>query len=319
MTVTRTAVAVLNTAKSYVGEMEHPVLSNQHPTVSWYNAHVANLGSSWNYCAAGVTRAFVNAGAGDLIIGRAYVPWMMQDFESGVKGGKLIWIDSSAELKANLQPGDVVFYDWSKPQDGRHSIWTGNHVGIAKGLSGDDAVVIEHNTSVAGTRNQGTTTKVRDAKFIVAIGRPKWDAVSVPVPPRIKGTKLPLLKVDGSFGPSSSLALGTVMKGRGYAVAPSRTVHPDLVKAIQTELNKFGKRDKAGHKLAVDGKGFGSNADHRYPSTGSTHTIEALQIGHGVNKNKADGYFSKDDSSEVRRIQSDINNNGIGDSPLFTG
>lgn len=144
---------------------------------------------------------------------------------------------------------------------------------------------------------------------------------STPKPPSIyiPGTRLALLKTDGSFGPASSVALGTVMKLRGHNVVPSPTVRPDLVRAIQVELRAAGKRDRDGRAIVVDGKGFGSNASGRYPSSGWTRTITALQIGHGVSRANADGYFSANKSSEVSRIQADINRGGAKDSPLFNG
>lgn len=307
------AALVLAAGREMLGEMENPANSNRHPTVRWYNANVQNLGPAWNYCAAGVTREFWTTAAKPILTGRAYVPWMMQDFLDGKFGGKLLWVDNDVSW---VQPGDVVFYDWSKPFDGRKSVWTGNHVGIAEApTSRREVVVLEHNTSVPGTGNEGTTRKVRDAKYIVAIGRPDWSRVAAP---RIPGTNLPLLDIDGDLGGKTIFALGTVMKARGFAVVPSKTVRADLVRAIQTDLRQHGKKDARGKAIVVDGRGFGSNSSGRYPATGYTRTIQALQIGHGVKPSRADGVFDAGRSSEVMRIQRDLNNGGVKDSPLYT-
>lgn len=179
MTVHPVAALVLASMRSRLGQMENPANSNNHPTVKWYNTSVTYLAPTWNYCAAGVTRAFYDTAAKPLIRSRAYVPWMMQDFLNGHAGAKLIWIDSST---AAARPGDVVFFDWSKPTDGRKSVWTGNHVGIIESVKdGDEFITLEHNTSVPGTGNEGVARKVRNTKYVVAIGRPAW--ATIPTPP----------------------------------------------------------------------------------------------------------------------------------------
>lgn len=323
MTLNPVASLMLSKARSYLGEMESPAYSNYHPSVTWYNANIANLGSHWNYCAAGVTREFHNAGLKSLLKGRAYVPYMMQDFLDGYGGGKLLWVDGSLSA---ARAGDVVFFDWSKPSDGKHSVWTGNHVGVIESVrSSTEAVTIEHNTSVPGTGNEGTTRKVRDVRYIVAVGRPNWGGISgsgggsAENPYYIPGTTLPLLDIDGDLGPRTIKALGTVLKARGHALTPSTVVTTALVKAVQAELNKGGIKDREGKTLVVDGKGFGSNSNGRYPATGWTRTISACQIGHGVSSANADGYFDKGESSEVKRIQRDVNSGGVKDSPFFNG
>lgn len=311
------ASAMLAKARSYIGEMESPANSNRHPTVTWYNKTIEYLAASWNYCAAGVSREFENSVAKGLYKPRAYVPWSIQDFEKGYAGGRLIWIDDWDDLLREGRPGDVVFFDWEATK--RHSSWVGDHIGVLESVNPfrKEAITIEHNTSVAGTGNQGTTRKVRDAKYICALGRPAYPAAAAA--PKIPGTNLPLLEVDGDMGGKTIFALGTVLKARGYKVIPARVVNKDLVIAIQTDLRKNGKKDADGKAIVVDGKGFGSNSSSRYPKVGWTRTISALQRGHGVKASRADGVFDKGESSEVKRIQRDINLGGTKDSPLFTG
>lgn len=313
---------VLSKARSFLGQMENPPNSNNHPTVKWYNETIEYLARTWNYCAAGVSRAFHGTVAAALHRPRAYVPWEMQDFLPGGKnyeaGGRLYWIDNWDDLLRYFRSGCVVFYDWEATK--RHSVWVGDHVGLGESIRPDqrEVVVIEHNTSVPGTGNQGTTRKVRDAKYIAAVGVPGYPATTPPSM-KIPGTDLPLLSVDGDMGAKTIFAYGTVMKARGYRVTPARTVRPDLVKAIQQDLNKRGIRDRDGRRLVEDGKGIGSNSRADYPRSGWTRTITALQIGHGVKRSRADGVLSKGNSDEVRRIQRDINLGGVKDSPNYTG
>lgn len=308
---------LLAVARTYLGEMESPPNSNLHPTVTWYNKNVEYLAKAWNYCAGGVTRAFFNTPSVKVLkTPRAYVPWAMQDYLEGKNGGKLYWIDNWDDLLRYFRPGCEVFYDWEATK--RHSIWVGDHTGMGEAIRPDqrEVIVIEHNTSVPGTGNQGTTRKVRDAKYIAAVGIPNFPSVSASV---IPGTKLPLLDVDGDLGAKTIFAWGTVMQARGFKVVPARTVRPDFVKAVQMDLNRKGVRDRDGRKLVVDGQGIGSNSMADYPRTGWTRTISALQRGHGVKASRADGVFDKGSSSEVKRIQRDINNGGVKDSPNYNG
>ena len=312
------AAAMLMTARQYLGEVEKPAFSNHHPSVDWYIKEVENIGSAWPYCAGGVTREFWNAGFEAILTGRAYVPWMIGDFEDGKKGGKLFWIDNASDLVKHAQPGDVVFFDWAATK--KHSRWVGDHVGVIEEIKNGDAYTIEHNTTMPGGRNEGTTRRVRDAKYVAAIGRPNWDEVK---PPTIQGTDLPLLTVDGAWGPKTQLALSTIMAARGFKVSatgkPTDDMTREFIMAVQTDLNRAGKRDKYGKALKVDGRGIGFNESKKYPRIGWTRTISAMQCGHGVARNRADGYLSAGDSNEVRRIQRDANYKGTADSPFYNG
>lgn len=308
--------SLLATARSFLGQMESPPNSNNHPTVTWYNKTIEYLARTWNYCAAGVSRAFYNSQAKALHKPRAYVPWEAQDFLDGYAGGRLIWIDNSADLLREFRPGDVTFFDWDATK--RHSVWVFDHVGLGESIDPYQREVrtIEHNTSVPGTGNQGTTRKVRGAQYIGALGRPNFPAVTEQ---KIPGTNLPLLVVDGSAGPKFFTALSTVMKMRGHHVNIHPFVTEALVKAIQTDLRAKGIKDRDEKSIVVDGKGFGSNADARYPKTGWTRTISAMQIGHGVKRSRADGVLDANKSKEIMRIQRDINLGGVNDSPVYTG
>lgn len=178
MSVNPVAAVMLKAARSMLGEMEAPAMSNYHPTVSWYRSNVADIGTHWNYCCAGVSREFATTAAKPLFKPRAYVPWSAQDFRDGYAGGRLIWVDSASALNANARPGDVVFFDWDARKD--HSLSGLDHIGVVEAVPGDGTVItIEHNTSVPGTGNEGVARKVRDAKYVAALGRPDWSRVTV--------------------------------------------------------------------------------------------------------------------------------------------
>lgn len=110
------------------------------------------------------------------------------------------------------------------------------------------------------------------------------------------------LTLDGVLGRHTIArwqhVMGTTVDG---VISPG---HSELVAAVQRRLNAAGAHDANGHALAVDGVGIASNEGNRYPATGHTHTIEALQgYLHSV---PLDGYFS-DPSNVVRKVQARLN------------
>lgn len=308
--------SLLAVARSFLGEVENPPFSNLHPTVEWYRKHIEDIGLRWPYCAAGVTREYENSLAKGLYRPRAYVPWSMQDFQSGYADGRLMWIDTEGQLMTYAKPGRVAFFDWSGRKT--HNTWDFDHVGIIESvnLSRREVITIEHNTTMPGGGNEGTTRRVRDAKYLSALGVPNFKSVELPT---IGG--LPLLKVDGAWGPKTQLALETIMAELGYRVSvkgdPVGQMNRYFIESVQESLNEAGWRCRHGRKLAVDGVGLGYNDGKRYPRSGSMHTIEAMQIGHGVKPSRADGMFDKDESAEVKRIQRDANYGGVRDNPFF--
>lgn len=113
----------------------------------------------------------------------------------------------------------------------------------------------------------------------------------IPVP---KPTPIPALVVDGFLGPATikrwQKIMGTTVDG--VISRPS-----ELVKAVQRHLNKHGA------KLTVDGLGIQSNNNGRYPESGYTNTIKALQKYLGVTQ---DGYFSSP-SNTIKALQKRLN------------
>lgn len=141
-------------------------------------------------------------------------------------------------------------------------------------------------------------------RFIAMVAEELGQTPPAPKPPVTTAT---LLKVDGSLGPATIKKWQAVMKKQGATgiVIDGVISRPsNLIKAVQTHLNAKGMKDSEGNRLAVDGLGVQSNSDGRYPTKGTTNTIEALQRYLGSNR---DGHFSKGDSSAVRALQRRLN------------
>jgi hypothetical protein len=110
------------------------------------------------------------------------------------------------------------------------------------------------------------------------------------------------LDVDGWLGSSTTKRWQTIMGTSpvdGVISKPS-----NLVTAVQKHLNAAGAKDAEGKTLVVDGKGIQSNEDGRYPETGNTATIEALQRYLGTTP--LDGYFSAP-SNVIKALQKRLN------------
>jgi hypothetical protein len=120
-----------------------------------------------------------------------------------------------------------------------------------------------------------------------------------PTPPS-SGSSSGDLEVDGWLGPDTTRAWQKIM---GTPVDGVISEPSQLVKAVQADLNAYKARDADNQALVVDGYGIQDNLDGRYPSSGTTNTIEALQryLGSGV-----DGYFSAP-SSAVKALQKRLN------------
>jgi hypothetical protein len=310
--------AVVREAVSHLGEVESPPFSNRCSTVVWYNNNVEDLGDAWPYCEAGMARSFTEAAAKVLNRERAYTPWAVQDAIDGYGG--MTWTYGHT----GIQPGDKVYFDWQKPEGYRKTPWAADHVEIAEtAWNGSYVDTIGFNTTMQSgfQRNEGVERRRRDSKYILGFARPDWSKISdedVPKPPTIPGTNLAPLVEDGSLGRKTVTAMQIIMKKRGHnAVIVDGFISDDyssLVAACQEEMNEARKRCKHGRALVVDGKGLNENTEGRYPASGYTHTIEALQLGQRFNRKTADGYLDAFDSKVVRRIQRDINIGGTRDS-----
>lgn len=130
--------------------------------------------------------------------------------------------------------------------------------------------------------------------------------------PTIPGLTVPVLRLDGLMGPKTIRVMQMVMKKRGYPIRVDGVISDTsmLVEAIQRELRYKRKITCVhGHRLVVDGKGIGSNNSGRYPTGGSTHTLEACQKAEGWSRSSIDGYLSGPPrgSGLVREWQQDLN------------
>jgi hypothetical protein len=108
------------------------------------------------------------------------------------------------------------------------------------------------------------------------------------------------LDVDGWLGSGTISAWQKIM---GTPVDGVISKPSMLVEAVQEHLNAAGAKDADGKTLVVDGKGIQSNEDGRYPESGTTSTIEALQA---YLSSEVDGYFSAP-SSSVKALQKRLN------------
>jgi hypothetical protein len=120
---------------------------------------------------------------------------------------------------------------------------------------------------------------------------------SVPTPKPPTSTSL---TVDGYLGPNTIRAWQRIMGTPVDGVISRPSL---LVSAVQRRLNAAGARDRNGRALVVDGLGIGSNQRGRYPSSGSYHTLEALQRYLGT---PVDGFLSSP-SSAVKALQRRLN------------
>lgn len=123
-------------AEKDIGMKEHPAGSNRSEISLWWR-----LIGPW--CAMSVSRWYIDVGSKAFIKGRdwAYVPWMVQAAQQGVRG---------LALTRKPQPGDIVCFDWD--DDG-----IPDHTGIVTtevNASGNFKT-IEGNTAVGNDSNGG--------------------------------------------------------------------------------------------------------------------------------------------------------------------
>lgn len=282
--------AVLDKMRSALGTKEYPANSNDNFIVQWYNANVDRIGRG-PWCQMTTTWAYWTALPKQIVRGRAYTVWAANDFAERYLNGTWHWHDETP------QPGDQVFFDWGGRKGSRAYI---DHVGIVEKVLPDGTFY-----TLEGNFRNSLIRMHRDTKYVVGFGRPDWGIVAsysgsggstAPASnKKIPGTDLYLLKVDGDWGPKTETAFRRLMGKRSHKYA---------VQALQIWLNKKGYRDRDGRRLDTDGKGLSSNSRRRYPSTGWTRTISAIQRWAGT---KTDGYLSQGESDVVKWLQTKMN------------
>ncbi len=136
---TRDRLAALRAAKGEVGTTEHPADSNDGPRVHQYEATTGAYRQPW--CGSFVTWAFLQAGVKLSGFNTAYVPSYIAAAHAGQHGLRIVGKDQ-------VEPGDLVCYDWQK--DG-----IADHIGFVE--DGPLDATVEGNTSFGpgGSQSNG--------------------------------------------------------------------------------------------------------------------------------------------------------------------
>lgn len=216
------ASGLISEAKKSLGLGENPAGSNHNYITEWYNKNIAKIGNG-PWCDMSVTYwaahsgnlGAVGAGKG---IGYAYTVYHAQKFQ---KMGR--WHYGTSGIK----PGCVVFFDWN----GSRKISAIDHVGIVEKVSGSKIYTIE------GNKGDKCVRVVRDSKYIVGYGLPKFDTPVVKPKPRPKPVKKPTPKPKVPWPYKS----GTLMQLGWH--------DSEGVWEVQKKLNASGFRPK----LVIDG------------------------------------------------------------------
>jgi hypothetical protein len=145
--------AVLDIARSWLGEKENPAGSNHCGITEWY-ADTSGLewtrrGNPW--CDMSVSKWLSDAGLPTLY---AYCPTHVNAFKAGTAGR---WIGKGDPL-----PGDVVFFDWDGDK-------VADHVGLVEAVNSDGTV-----TTIEGNTGDAVRRQVRKRNVILGFGRPNY-------------------------------------------------------------------------------------------------------------------------------------------------
>ncbi|MGI5233788.1 CHAP domain-containing protein [Actinoallomurus sp. CA-142502] len=156
--VSGTAAAMVAAMVAFLGMGERP--ANHNAVTVEYNAKIARIGDG-PWCDMGVSVAAIHSGNIDAVCGGlgrgfAFTPAHAADFKH-----RGLW-DYGAD---DLQPGDVVFFSWSRGK----SIDDIEHVGIVEHVYADGSfTTIECNIGDKCRREH------RDATYVVGRGRPPY-------------------------------------------------------------------------------------------------------------------------------------------------
>ncbi len=246
---------------------------------------------SWEWCAAGVSFAFAHSHP-ELMRSRAWVPHVALDAQAA---GTWSWGSTG------LATGGVVIFDWNRRFN---SVYDGDHVGIVERVFAGGMYVLEPNGP-----GERLGRIQRDFSYVLGFASPAYSTAGDATTPASKPATPPAasrVDEDGALGPATIRAwqavMGTTVDG---VIDPQGS---QLVKAVQAHLNAAGARDERGHSLAVDGEGIQPNlGGARVPTSGTWHTIYALQAYLGTTQ---DGYLSPESqggSSAIRVLQQRLN------------
>ena len=149
----------LKSAISFIGTAESPSGSNRVMFSDWY-------GIVGPWCAMFVTYNMVAGGSKAFQKGNrwAYCPFVVDDARAGRNGVKQV-------STANVQPGDIVLYDWNN--DG-----VADHIGIFEGWTDKKKTkftAIEGNTSGKNPSDGGEVARTtRDMKNVLIFAHPLY-------------------------------------------------------------------------------------------------------------------------------------------------
>lgn len=148
-----TATGMIRVGRGLLGVREHPMGSNHAPPVT----DEYGLDAAW--CDMSITYEANHSDNLDAVGGRfAYVPAHAQ------------WFRSQGRFHAGtsgMQPGDVVFYNWS----GRKGTTECDHVGLCERVLGDGTFYV-----LEGNHDDQFERVHRDATYISGYGRPAYDS-----------------------------------------------------------------------------------------------------------------------------------------------
>lgn len=230
------ASGLIAQARKSLGTTEHPPGSNHNYIVEWYNANVDRIGDG-AWCDMSVTMWAALSGNAKAVGAFAYTVWHAEWFQA--QGRWHYGTDG-------IQPGDVVFFDWS----GSRRIGNIDHVGIVEKVDGGDIYTIEGNSGDVCKR------QVRDSTYIVGYGRPAYDKPKPDYWTVTKGGKqiiVPWATPFLQFGTHGTRVkwLQVALNATGAKLAADG----EFMDKTEAALRLFQKthKDENGRKLEVDG------------------------------------------------------------------
>lgn len=200
-------------------------------------------------------------------------------------------LGSAYVSKWNLQPGDVLAFDWDDDE-------SGDHVGFVKAAYNDYVITIEGNTD-----NGIVAEKTRYYSSIICGVRPNYEGVSHDSTP----TDNPI-KIAQQYLVDNGFSVGDA----GVDGVYGNDTRNGLIKFMQTQLNTYGAN------ILVDGdngsytKAAWKNYGPVYQGTSKRNLVKAVQTallchGYSIGSDGIDGYCGNDTTSAICSFQRNNN------------
>ena len=189
-----TAIDVLNVARSQIGFYEGA--NNENPYGDWYGIKNAP------YCAMGISWCFAQVGLSHLIAAQTPKGFSFNP-------AALHWFQMQGLIvnKMQMQPGDLVMYDWNG--DG-----VADHVELCENASPGGFTTIAFNTGNPNDPTKEGCFRVhRNYLFVIAVIRPKYP---VPIQPAVS-------KITTKKATAGVAATATAITGGIIATHPGTT------------------------------------------------------------------------------------------------